>query len=350
MKASLFTALCCLSTTVASAAPVIKSVSPAAFPAAGGTALTITVENVGLPGTVTIAGTDCPVTDWRRTSITCTAPAGHGSYVPLVVTNSFGEASAPSLISYFAPQLVNMKPGSGPTRGGIKIGLLGSNFGPSPKVLIGGNECIIAKKSDSEIVCALPAGEGTNRPVFVEAGGQHNSPKIFNYDPPSIATISPATGPPNGGTELILAGMNFGANPSVTVGSAPCQKTAPPTDSSIRCQLPAGTPGSSQPVVVTAGGQLSAPAPFTYTGWPTITSINPATGPTTGGVAMTIAGSDFGSPPYVLIGLNACAPTTFTSTSIQCMIPPGQGANLNVVVTNASGPRRTWISAIGHAR
>ena len=41
----------------------------------------------------------------------------------------------------------------------------------------------------------LPAGTGANQPVEITVGGQTSNQLLFSYDPPTLASLSPTTGP-----------------------------------------------------------------------------------------------------------------------------------------------------------
>ena len=77
----------------------------------------------------------------------------------------------------------------------------------------------VVSQTHSTITFTLPEGEGTAIPVQVEAGGQQSTVLPFDYDPPVISGISPASGVAAAATEITLTGTNFGLNPSVTFGA-----------------------------------------------------------------------------------------------------------------------------------
>ena len=70
---------------------------------------------------------------------------------------------------------------------------------------------------------------------------------------------------------------------------------------------------------------------------PTLSGIQPASGPTAGGTNVTISGSGFVSPATVTIGGNSCSVTSSSATSIRCQTSSMAAGAQNVVVTNAGG-------------
>src|SRR5688572_11491107 len=75
---------------------------------------------------------------------------------------------------------------------------------------------------------------------------------------------------------------------------------------------------------------------------PIITGISPASGPTAGGMQVTISGTGFASGATVNIGgTPASSVNVIGSTSISLISPPHAGGSVNVVVTNPGGQSAT---------
>src|SRR5215813_2109500 len=73
-------------------------------------------------------------------------------------------------------------------------------------------------------------------------------------------------------------------------------------------------------------------------GPPTITNVNPNTGPTSGGTSVTITGTNFSGVTAVRFGSNAAGSFTVDSdaTQITATSPAGMGT-VDVTVTNEHG-------------
>jgi hypothetical protein len=235
-------------------------------------------------------------------------------------------------VAQLSPSVTNMIPSTGPTTGGLSITLLGSNFGLSGSVTLGGRDCPVQQWSETQIIFLQPAGQGTGLPVLATTtDGLSSSAISFDYQPPSISSISPSTGPTIGGTVITISGSNFGTSGAVELGGFACM-IADWTHSRIICTNRPGQ-GTNVPLVVTVSGQSSqANTQFSY-GAPSVAAISPASGPTTGGTVITIMGSNFGTFGSVTLGGSACAIGEWTQSGIICTNPPGQGANLPLVVT-----------------
>jgi hypothetical protein len=136
---------------------------------------------------------------------------------------------------------------------------------------------------------------------------------------------------------VVLSGISFDTNGTVTVGGRNCPVTAW-GHSSVTCTLPSGQ-GASQAVVLTARTLLSSTlVGFSYYA-PTLTSVLPALGATNGqNVIINLAGTDFGSSGSVAVDGMDCPIVVgqWRSTAIQCYAPKGQGLGKLVYVTVAS--------------
>ena len=77
--------------------------------------------------------------------------------------------------------------------------------------------------------------------------------------------------------------------------------------------------------------------PFTYVAAPTVTGVNPSTGPPAGGTAVTISGNNFTGATAVKFGGNAAgAFSVVSATQITATSPAGTGT-VDVTVTTAGG-------------
>ena len=96
----------------------------------------------------------------------------------------------------------------------------------------------------------------------------------------TITLISPVNGPTTGGTSVTITGTNLAGATFVKFGDNSAPITAN-TATSITTTSPAGSPGTVDITVVTAGGTsaTSSADQFTYVAPPTITGISPASGP-----------------------------------------------------------------------
>ena len=194
-------------------APVINGINPPDGPAHGGIAIEITGQNFGTTGSCIVYFDNEMVSTFIRsdTSINFTLPAGVGSNCEVWVEIE-GQSSNIVYFKYSNPTITLITPDHGTTAGGTAIELQGQDFGTigSCEVFFGLISATVLNRSDTSINFTLPAGVGLGHQVHVEIEGQSSNNVLFDYDPPSITTISPDHGPTGGGTTITIEGQNFG--------------------------------------------------------------------------------------------------------------------------------------------
>jgi plastocyanin len=167
---------------------------------------------------------------------------------------------------------------------------------------------------------------------------------------PTVAQIAPSTGSTAGGTSVTITGANFASNATVTFGSVAAASTTVTSSTSIVAITPASATTGAVPVVVRNGdGQSVSFSSFTYTlPAPSINSVSPATGSTSGGTTFTIAGSGFVTGATVTVGGRAAGEIKVSNgTTITALSPLGPSSGQppaltqDVVVINPDGTRIT---------
>ena len=90
---------------------------------------------------------------------------------------------------------------------------------------------------------------------------------------PTIASITPASGPVAGGTNVTITGTNFTGTTAVTIGGAAATGFVVVSATSITATTPAGTAGGQNVAVTTGVGTATSVGLFTYV---SSTTSNPA--------------------------------------------------------------------------
>lgn len=323
--------------------PTITSFAPANGPTAGGTALTILGSNFGTSGTVTLGGTTCIASSWSHNSIICTNPAGEGIGKTLQVTVGAQTASATNKFNYDPPFITSVSPNPGPTAGGVSLTIYGSNFGLDPSVTLDSSSCTRVSHNNTNIVCILPAGQGTVHSLVVTVGTQSSSSFNFNYTAPSITGFIATNTSTAGGSTLVIYGTNFGTSGTVTLAGNACLPIVGGwANSSISVSLPAGQ-GVNLPLIVNVSGQTATNTGFSYSP-PLLASVSPTSGPTTGGTLITLIGANFGLSGSATLGSSGLTPVSWSHTNIVATSPVGQGAGktVQVVVGGQTSNTRTF--------
>jgi IPT/TIG domain len=233
-----------------------------------------------------------------------------------------------------SPSIASLNPTSGPT--GTVVTVSGANFGAtqgSSTLKFAGTTGTPTSWSATSIVVPVPSGAATGNVVVIVGGTSSNGMAFTVTQPaPGISSVTPTSGLV--GAVVAIAGTNFGATQgtsTVTFNGTAATVTSW-NATSIATTVPAGaTTGNA---VVTVGGQASNGVTFTVNApAPTISSLTPNSG--TGGIPVTISGSNFGATQgtsTVTFNGIASRPTGWSATSITAPVPAGATSG-NVVVT-----------------
>jgi hypothetical protein len=189
-----------------------------------------------------------------------------------------------------------------------------------------------------------PATDGRpdSRPVVREASTQLGSLATeFNFSQrptPVITAVSPSTGPPAGGTSVIVTGADFAGTTAVKFGTTAATSFAINSSSQLTAQVPAGS--GTVDVRITAGTRTSIPSPvdqFTYTSAPTVTGLSVASGPPTGGTIVTISGAGFTQATAVTFGTRAAKSFQLVGDTQLTASSPGGTGVVDITVKTAAG-------------
>ena len=155
---------------------------------------------------------------------------------------------------------------------------------------------------------------------------------------PTISSVSPNSGLLAGGTSITITGTYLTGATSVTVGGVDATSVVVVSATSITAVTPAGTVGAKSVAVTTAYGTATATNAFTYFAPPTISSVSPVTGSTTGGTAITITGTNLtGATSVTVGGVAATSVVVVSSTSVTAVTPAGTAGAKSVAVTTPGG-------------
>lgn len=155
---------------------------------------------------------------------------------------------------------------------------------------------------------------------------------------PTVASISPTSGPSAGGTSVTITGTNFISGATVTIGGAAASNVMVGSATSITCTTPSGSAGTASVLVTTAGGTNAANTLFTYVAPPTVASVSPSSASILGGTSVTLTGTNFTGATGVTIGGAAATSVVVDSaTQITCTTPAGTAGTASALVTTVGG-------------
>ncbi len=171
---------------------------------------------------------------------------------------------------------------------------------------------------------------------------------VFRNSPPSIASLSPTSGPV--GTPVTLAGSYFGNTQGASTIAFNGALASPSTWSDTQIQVPVPSGASTGNVIVTVSGLASNGLSFTVLTAPVINSLSPTSGPV--GTSVIISGINFGatqgSSTMTFNGISATA-TSWSDTQISVTVPSGAitGPVVVTVAGQTSGGGSGPIFAVG---
>ena len=327
--------------------PTVTSISPASGPA--GTSVNVNGTGFTATSTVTFGGVAAAsVTLVSNIQLTATAPANPetAGSIPVVVdvqVTSAGQTSVPSAGDRFTYQtstgliVTSISPASGTA--GTNVTVNGAGFTAGSTVKFGSVAATnVNVVGTTQFTATAPAGTGTVD-VLVTTAGQTSARSAndqFSYvtgTGPNVTSISPTSGPP--GTSVTITGTGFTAASKVTFAGVAATGVSVVNSTQITATAPAGTGlVDVQVTVARVASSKSAADQFTYA-VPTVTSISPATGPATGGTAVTINGTGFSSASKVQFGTMRATKVAFVSaTQLTATSPAGIGV-VDVQVSTA---------------
>jgi formylglycine-generating enzyme required for sulfatase activity len=323
--------------------PTVASVDPNLGPATGGVPITITGTNfAGTPAVKIGTKNATSVVLVNATTITAVTPADTAGVKPVSVTTPGGTATLANAFTCFAPPTIkSVLPVSGPVTGGTTITINGTNLSGTTSVTVGGVPAIAVNVlSATKVTAVTPAGAAGVAAVAVTTDwGTATRASGFTYfAAPTISSVTPGFGPSAGGTPITITGTNFTGATSVKIGTASATQVTVVNPTTITAVTPAGAAGPKTVTVTTPGGIAPLPYGFIHFAPPTISSVSPSSGPSTGGTTITLTGANLTGATSVTIGGVPALGVTFVSdTSLTAVTPPGLDGPRDVAVTTAWG-------------
>jgi len=271
--------------------------------------------------------------------------------------------------------LSSVSPNTGSPQGGDRVNVLGGGFDPPIRVAFGGVNATVLSSDANSIrveVPPLPNGlpAGQTQPVTVsvtinlneEGQASDSLASGFTYvnggSPgvlqPTIFSLAPASGPNEGGTQVVINGDGFESPVQVKFGDGSSDANFNGTEAQIlsvsRTQLVVVSPrtlaeGSSGAPLpndlsdvliknLTTGRFTVATSAFKYGNEVVITSIGPGEGPATGGQQVTIFGQGFDEPVAVSLANVAQQVLSVSGTEVVVLTVPVEITNCQ----DRSGP------------
>jgi large repetitive protein len=327
------------------AAPTVTGVSPSSGPATGGTSVIITGANLTGATAVMFGSTAAAAfTVNSATQITAASPAASAGTIDITVTTAGGTSATSSSDRFTfvaAPTVTGLSPASGVATGATSVTITGTNLTGATAVMFGSTAAAsYTVNSATSISATSPAGAGVVDVTVTTVGGTSatGASDRFSYVP-VVTGASPGSGPLGGGTSVTVTGKGFTAATAVKFGGTNASSYTVNSDTQITATSPAGTAGTVDITVTTAGGTSATGSSdrFSYVAAPTVTGVSPGAGPTGGGTTVTISGTGFSGATAVKFGVTPASFSINSSTSITATSPSGSAGTVDVRVTTAGG-------------
>jgi hypothetical protein len=351
--------------------PTLASVAPDAGSAGGGTAVTVTgtgfLHGVAVSfvpaGSPNVASTVAPSSvDPQGTWLTVTTPAigilPPAGVFDIVVFTSGGQTSVSPAdqFAYGAPTVTGVSPPGGLLNAGTAVTITGTGFVPGAAVSFGqlnGIGVVVLSPTAITVTSPVTSTSGIVGVTVSTAAGSSpgSSAATFTDGPPVLSSITPTMGSSHGGQalSLVVVGNFVDDGVRVSVGGAVVTSYVyNAVQQTVTITTPPSSTTTSAAVSVTLAddGGTSTPMSFTYWAPPTITSVTPSAGPTSGNRSVTISGSNFVAGQVLVFfgGVAAQTISNVTQTSMSVLTPAHAAGTFDIQVENAATSDLSAIS------
>ncbi|MFM7134396.1 MAG: SUMF1/EgtB/PvdO family nonheme iron enzyme, partial [Planctomycetota bacterium] len=252
--------------------------------------------------------------------------SSRSSRTPDTASNLVGFRVARCILENCPPQVTAVTPNAGPIVGGVTITLSGTGLTGTTGVKIGGVSALsVTVTSPTTVTAMVPAGTvGPKTVELTTPSGTAVVPNGFTYlEQPTIAAVSPSSGPATGGTTITITGTNLAEATSVKVDFVAATSLTVVNANTLTAVTAGGTPGAKSVLVTTLGGTAIAEGAFTYVSAPLISAVSPSEGTVDGGTAITITGTNLlGTTGVMIGGVAATAVQVVNATTVTAVTPP----------------------------
>ena len=325
------------------APPTVANVSPNIGPTIGGQSVTITGTNFTGASSVTFGGAAATaIVVVNASTITATTPAHVAGLVDIIVTSFGGIGTGAAIYTYAPlPTVTSVAPAGGPVAGGTAVTITGTNLTGATVVTFGGAAATAVVAVNATTITAVTPAHAAglvNVSVTVPAGTGTGT-GLYTYGAaPTVTSVAPAGGPIAGSTAVTITGTGFTGTTSVTFGGVAATGVLIVNATTITATTPAHAAGAVDIVVTAFGGSGTGVGLYTYVAPPTVASVSPNIGPTTGGQSVTITGTNFtGASSVTFGGAAATAIVVVNATTITATAPAHAAGTVDIVVTGFGG-------------
>jgi hypothetical protein len=237
-------------------------------------------------------------------------------------------------------KLERVVPSRGPVGGGVWVNIKGAGFVEGiqqtafgleavTEVIFGDNPAIdIEVIRDDLISVGTPAGVTGPVDVTVEnPNGRVTLTDGFSYyEPGSAVRVDPADFSCAGGTAFAVEGTGFTPDTSVVIAGRPASAIVVESPTRVTGVAPPASAGLQNVEVLNRNGRALLFQAVDYHPVPVLTSVEPGTGPESGGTFVVAHGEGFEEEVQLLFGGVAATVSATTTDRINATTPAGIGA------------------------
>lgn len=317
---------------------------------ADGAARTYLLRGSGLVAGSTLTASDPALTvtplAWLGTQVQFQlgVPAGASvGHVDLVATEPGGDYAILAAAVEITPPdpIVNLvSPNQVVLGGGTAVTISGAHFGPGARIVIGdriyvdGESATVTGPNAIELTTQATAPGIYDVVVIDSSGVEGRAVGALQFlSAPQIAVIFPVAGTSAGGTEIVLTGSGFLSGLQVLIDGIVQPDVEIVNSARVVVRSEGGVPGGPYVLELANPDGSSAQAAFSYVAAPDpgIAQVSPSAGPSSGGTAVTIQGSDFqpgcevwfGANPFTGLGGTQASSVEFIGPSeLRVLAPP----------------------------
>ncbi|ANA79774.1 von Willebrand factor type A [Paenibacillus vortex V453] len=338
-------------------APTLTSVSPSKALTTGGDLISVTGSNFVNGAKIYLNDTLLSASFVSNTTLRFRTPAWNlAEIVDVKVVNPDGGEAI--LVDGFTfekpvinpPKITSVDPNTSLLTGGTLVYINGSDYKAGVKLYLNSTEVPVSLLSDKMLRFRAPVwsvAETVDLKVVNPDLQEAVATQAFSFtEPPkpaapTIASISPNTGPLDGNNYVYIKGEHYQAGVKVTFGSVEAKNVTLLDAAQIRVLAPAvSNIGSVDVKVTNPDGQFAiVSSGYTYQETPiTISSISPNKGPLAGGQLVYIYGSNFKTGMTMQVDGKSQTFELLGAGSIRFRSPAGTSAgDVPIVLTSAGG-------------
>jgi uncharacterized protein DUF6519/IPT/TIG domain-containing protein len=273
--------------------------------------------------------------------------AGAASSVPVFWNLVTMTNAIQSNVKLPLPVVNTVSPNSGAPSGGTVVTLTGADFTGATTVYFGPTTGTgLSVQSDTQLTVTSPAGTGIVDVRVITAGGESATGTSDQFAYMGVTAVSPAVGPPVGGTPVTVTGSGFTGATAVHFGGVAGTNLTVVSDTEITVTSPAG---SGLVDVTVVNGTHTSPAVvadrFAYV---SVTSVSPNVGPESGGQQVTLGGVGFSLAAVTAVDFGIFGTSSLqvvSDTTISVTTPPGSGGPQVSVVTQLGSTAASGVAA-----